>query len=157
MLKRLLVGGGLAGVLTVGIIVGSLTLGPVFAHSPDNTPPVQAVAQGADDGAIEAAGQGPNMDDVEEEVDDRNEGMSEAEDSAPLQAEATISAADAEAAALAANPDTSVVKTELDNENGILVYSVELSNGKEVKVDAGTGQILPAEVDGLDGENESGD
>jgi uncharacterized membrane protein YkoI len=70
------------------------------------------------------------------------EGMSEADETATLQSQATISAADAEAAALAANPDTTVVKTELDNENGVLVYSVELSNGADVKVDAGNGSIL---------------
>lgn len=70
------------------------------------------------------------------------EGMSEADESAALQDQATISAADAEAAALAANPGTTVVKTELDNENGALVYSVELSNGADVKVDASNGSIL---------------
>jgi uncharacterized membrane protein YkoI len=68
--------------------------------------------------------------------------MSEADETATLQSQATISAADAEAAALVANPDTTVVKTELDNENGVLVYSVELSTGADVKVDAGNGSIL---------------
>ncbi|MEN4011400.1 MAG: PepSY domain-containing protein [Bellilinea sp.] len=75
------------------------------------------------------------------------EGMSEADESAALQSKATISAADAEAAALAANPDATVVKTELDNENGALVYSVELSNGADVKVDAGNGSILFTDSD----------
>jgi uncharacterized membrane protein YkoI len=70
------------------------------------------------------------------------EGMSEADEAAALQSKATISAADAEAAALAANSGATVVKTELDNENGALVYSVELSNGADVKVDAGNGAIL---------------
>ena len=72
----------------------------------------------------------------------QTEGMTEANESAALQGKATITAADAEAAALAANPGATVVKTELDNENGALVYSVELSNGADVKVDAGTGGIL---------------
>jgi hypothetical protein len=57
-------------------------------------------------------------------------------------ADEPVSAADAEAAALAAHPGAQVVKSELDNENGSLVYSVELNNGKDVKVDAGTGAIL---------------
>ena len=74
------------------------------------------------------------------------DGMSEADESAALQDKATISAANAEAAALAANPGTTVVKTELDNENGALVYSVELSNGADVKVDAGTASILFTEI-----------
>jgi uncharacterized membrane protein YkoI len=76
------------------------------------------------------------------------EGMSEADESAALQGKATISAADAEAAALAANPGATVVKTELDNENGALVYSVELSNGADVKVDAGDGAILHTDAGG---------
>jgi uncharacterized membrane protein YkoI len=70
------------------------------------------------------------------------EGMDETAESAALQDKATISVTDAEAAALAANPGTTVVKTELDNENGALVYSVELSNGADVKVDAGNASIL---------------
>lgn len=70
------------------------------------------------------------------------EGMSEADESAAMQGQATISAADAEATALAANPGATVLKTELDNENGALVYSVELSNGADVKVDAGNASIL---------------
>jgi uncharacterized membrane protein YkoI len=75
------------------------------------------------------------------------EGMSEADESAALQGKATISAADAEAAALKANPSATVVKTELDNENGALVYSVELSNGADVKVDAGNANILFTDSD----------
>jgi uncharacterized membrane protein YkoI len=76
------------------------------------------------------------------EVEDGKRDGSEADEAATLQGKATISAADAEAAALAANPGTTVVKTELDNENGVLVYSVELTNGTDVKVDAGNGSIL---------------
>jgi uncharacterized membrane protein YkoI len=68
--------------------------------------------------------------------------MSEADEASALQGKAAISAAEAEASALNANPGTTVVKTELDNENGALVYSVELSNGADVKVDAGNGNIL---------------
>jgi uncharacterized membrane protein YkoI len=34
---------------------------------------------------------------------------------------------------------------ELDNENGVVVYSVELDNGLDVKVDAGNGNILHTE------------
>ena len=69
-------------------------------------------------------------------------GMSEADEAVALAALAKISAKDAEAAALAANPGNVVVKTELDNENGALVFSVQLSNGADVKVDAGNGSVL---------------
>jgi uncharacterized membrane protein YkoI len=56
-----------------------------------------------------------------------------------------ITADQAQATALAANPGTTTVKTELDDENGKLIYSVELNNGLEVKVDAMTGAILSSE------------
>ena len=72
----------------------------------------------------------------------QTENLSEADEAAALQSQADIIAADAEAAALAANPGASVIKTELDNENGALVYSVELSNGADMKVDAGNGAVL---------------
>jgi uncharacterized membrane protein YkoI len=85
----------------------------------------------------------------------RFEGKSEAEETSSLQAKATTSAANAEATALTANPGTKVVKTEIDNENGVLVYSVELDNGTEVKIDAGNGQILYTEVDEFENDTDS--
>jgi uncharacterized membrane protein YkoI len=171
--KRLLVGTTVAAVAT-GLIVGNLVLGPAFAKSTNSPTPTQCAVQSAAD---EAAVKGPDVDAVEEEVGDQDanvdnqaqepsysgsilvdesqyDGLNEADEAAALQSKATISAADAEAAVLAANPGTTVVKTELDNENGVLVYSVELSNGKDVKVDAGNGQILHTEAAGLDSESE---
>lgn len=50
------------------------------------------------------------------------------------------------AAALAAYPGSRVRAVALENENGCLVYNVLLSNGLEVKVDAGTGQVLHQEA-----------
>jgi len=58
---------------------------------------------------------------------------------------ARISADKAMAAALAAYPGSRVRRVELKNENGCLVYAVSLSNGLEVKVDAGNGQVLHTE------------
>ena len=71
---------------------------------------------------------------------------SEAADAAALAGLAKITVEQAQAAALAANPGTTVVKAELGDENGSLVYSVELSNGSDVKVDAGNGAILATEA-----------
>ena len=68
--------------------------------------------------------------------------VNEADEAAALQGKAAISAADAESAALAANPGASVVKTDLGDENGTIVYDVELSNGADVKVDAANGTII---------------
>ena len=118
-------------VLTVGGIMAALTWGPVSASQTPNTSATSqaAIQSGSDDNVAEAVVKGPDTDLVEEQVGDQTEGVTEAE-----------------AAALADNPGTSVVKTELDNENGVPVYGVELSNGSEVKVDAGTGKVLYTEV-----------
>ena len=61
---------------------------------------------------------------------------------------AKIKADRAMAAAQAAFPGTAVKKMELDNENGCLVYSVVLSNGMDVKVDAGNGKVVHQESAG---------
>jgi uncharacterized membrane protein YkoI len=165
MLKKVLAGTGIAAALTGMFLLGSLALGPVFAQTQVSTTPTQAVVQSTNTGSAEDNIKGPDLDNVEEQVGDQNqvdeqqpqytgsitvdesqyEGMSETDEAAALQTKAAISAADAEQAALAVNPGTSVVKTELDNENGVLVYSVELSNGTDVKVDAGNGKILHTE------------
>jgi uncharacterized membrane protein YkoI len=93
----------------------------------------------------------PDTDTVEEQapsyqssitVDAQYDGKTEADEAAALAGQATITPDQAKTAALAANSGTSVVKVELDNENGALVYSVELNNGLDVKVDAGNGTVL---------------
>jgi uncharacterized membrane protein YkoI len=170
MLKKVLAGTGIAAALTGMFFLGSLALGPVFAQTEPNTTPTQAVAQGPNNGSAEDNVKGPDVDKVEKQAGDQNQvdeqqpqytgsitvneaqykGMSEADEAAGLQAQAKISAADAEKVALVANADTTVVKTELGNENGVLVYSVELSNGMDVKVDAGNGKVLHTEQAGND-------
>lgn len=63
---------------------------------------------------------------------------------ADLASLAKIPADQAMTAALAAYPGSRVRALALENEDGCLVYSVLLSNGLEVKVDAGNGQVLRA-------------
>jgi len=70
---------------------------------------------------------------------------------ADLSTLAKIKADRAMAAAQAAFPGTAVKKMELDNENGCLVYSVVLSNGMDVKVDAGNGKVVHQEPAGKEG------
>jgi uncharacterized membrane protein YkoI len=70
---------------------------------------------------------------------------------ADLSTLAKIKADQAMAAAQTAFPGTAVKKVELDNENGCLVYSVVLSNGMDVKVDAGNGAVLHQEPAGQEG------
>lgn len=80
------------------------------------------------------------------------EGMSETDEAGALQGQAKITADEARAAAEAANAGAKATKVELDNENGVLVYSVELDNGLDVKVDAGNGSIVHTEQAGSDNE-----
>mgnify|MGYP000454026272 CR=1 FL=1 len=84
---------------------------------------------------------------TEQEGDENDDDDDDAAESAALQELATISAADAEAAALADSPGATVIETELDKENGQVVYEVELDNGTEVIVDAADGTVLGTEID----------
>lgn len=166
MLKKLRTRSGVAAVLTGAFLLVSLVAIPGCAQ----VTPTQAAVLSSDASSAEDNASGPDLDNVEEQAGDQNEvdeqepqytgsiivdesvyeGMSEADEAAALQALATISSSEAEAAAIAANPGTTVVKTELDCENGVLVYSVELSNGLDVKVDAGNGEVLYTEQAGDD-------
>lgn len=86
---------------------------------------------------------------TEEQEQEEND-RSEAAESAQLSALAKISPEQARAAALARIPGTPL-DVELDNENGNVVYSVEVRkadrNVVDIKVDAGTGQVLHIETD----------
>jgi uncharacterized membrane protein YkoI len=170
MLKKLRTRSNIAVVLTGVFLLVSLVAIPGCAGTAANTSPTQAAVLSSEASTAEDNTTGPDLDNVEEQAGDQNEvdeqqpqytgsitvddsqyeGMSEADEAAALQDMAAISSAEAEAAAVAANPGTTVVKTELDNENGVVVYSVELSNGMDVKVDAGNGEILYTEQAGSD-------
>jgi uncharacterized membrane protein YkoI len=80
-----------------------------------------------------------------EQPDGQETPDSEAREQAALRSLATVSQQQAEKAALAAVPGT-VAETDLDAENGFVVYSVEINGAEgtvtEVVVDAGSGQVL---------------
>jgi uncharacterized membrane protein YkoI len=121
MLKKVLIGTSIAAVLVAGGLLGATALGAV--HS-----------QRASTAATQAESQSDNAQDDEEAVD----GV------------ANITPDEAKAAALTQFPGATITDVELDNENGSLVYSVELTaNGTahDVKVDAGTGAILQTRQD----------
>ena len=86
------------------------------------------------------------------------EGPSEKDESAALTALAKVSETDARTAALAKFPGATVQKATLEDENGSVVWAIELTDAtkanQEVKVDAGNGAILAVEAEGAD--NESG-
>ena len=130
-------------VLGVTLFVGSLIGGGsgIFAQGPDVTPPAVTSESEADQVQEPSYTGSTAVDEA------KYEGMSEADEAAALQELATISAAEAEAAALADHPGATVVETELDKENGQVVYEVELDNGTEVIVDAADGTVLGTEID----------
>jgi uncharacterized membrane protein YkoI len=92
-------------------------------------------------------------------VDGTGTGADEAAEAQVLQGRATISTDQARDAALAAVPGTAD-KASLDNENGFVVYRVEITGADgaatDVKADAGNGQRL-AQDSGPDSESEQPD
>ncbi|WP_235603321.1 PepSY domain-containing protein [Thermoanaerobacter sp. YS13] len=93
-------------------------------------------------GTIKVANSQDNAIDNEKNLKD-----SEAQDNAQLASLAKITPDQAKAAALKVVPGT-VTKVNLDNENGYLVYSVEIKTNTglvDVKVDAGNGAVLAQE------------
>lgn len=138
-MRKWLIGSGILGVLLITLLVGSLAV-TAFAQTP--IPPQTETEEQADTGPDE---QVPSYDSAIRVDDAQYEGMSEADEAAALAGQATVTPEEAEAAALSANPGTTAVTVELDNENGALVYSVELDSGLDVKVDAGNGTVLHTE------------
>ena len=84
-------------------------------------------------------------------------GADETAEGAALQTRAKITPDEAKQAALAAVPGT-VNKVELDNENGTVVYSVEITGAgrtTDVKVDAGNGKVLAQDGGAEGGQRET--
>lgn len=141
--------GGVAAVLVGGGI-------SIAAASPDSAPaPASSAA------ADEAGGEGADEQDpsytgsvtAPAEPDGQEVAGDETQEEAALQPLATVTPQEAEQAAVAAVPGT-VAQTHLGNENGFVVYSVEI-NAKdgtvtEVVVDAGNGDVLAQQA--ADGE-----
>ncbi len=133
--KRVIV----AGAAAVGLTLGVATLAGA-ATTPD-----QAAPQGAE----RDQQQEPTLNGSVQAPDD--ESLSEAEEAKSLEGMAKVSAADAEEAALTAVPGGTVTGSELENENGSVVYEVEVTDPAgqaiEVKVDAGNAQVLAQETE----------
>jgi hypothetical protein len=134
-MRKWQIGSGILGTMVVVLLVGALGM-TVIAQGP--TTPAQ-IEERSDAGPNE---QFPSYSSSIRVDDAQYEGATEADEAIALAGRATITSDQAKAAALEANPGATVVKVELDNENGALVFSVELSNGADVKVDAGNAAVL---------------
>lgn len=73
-------------------------------------------------------------------------------DEAKLKAEAKFSEADAQKIALLKRPNGKIINSELEEENGYLVWSFDISkpdtkNITEIQVDAKTGKIVSTQIE----------
>lgn len=150
-----------AGAMVLGLIGGATYQGIAKAQTSPFTPPAVTATKAATSndqqnveeqqpvyqGTIKVANPQDNEEDSEAVKDN------EAQESAQLSSLAKITLDEAKAAALKVVPGT-VEKISLDNENGYLVYSVEIKTNSgvvDVKVDAGNGAVL-AQDKGQDNE-----
>lgn len=166
--------------VTAGALAATvLTLGGGAALAAGQNP---ATAQGGGAAATQEQGQeeqdpsytgsikAPGGQDSENEAEGKETEQSEAADDKAeaaeeqqLQSLAKIDQQATEQAALRAVPGQAM-ETELGNENGYVVYEVEIKGDDgqthEVKVDAGNGNVLAQEIDddsGESGDSESGE
>ncbi len=129
-MKKIIAGAAVAAILTVGASGAAIAAQQGILPGQENEPAVT--------GSVAAP--------AETETNDANESPgNDAAEARKLQGLASIDQAAAEKTALDAVPGE-IKQTELDNENGSVVYSVEVmgKDGKlqEVTVDAGNGQVL---------------
>ncbi|HEY3316654.1 MAG TPA: PepSY domain-containing protein [Bacillota bacterium] len=142
----------ISGALVIGGVIGLGLTRPATAKAspaPAQTTGANGDATAEKDGAKESGT-------VENNAE--NGSAEETAEAASLQAMAKITPDQAKAAALQAVPGT-VLKVELDNENGNLVYSVEIktANGdQDVKVDAGNGTVVAQDSQQDDGDKAQG-
>lgn len=140
--KRLIAGGAAAVGLTFGVaaLAGAATSPDQLAPNPPS-----AEADGDQDPMLNGSIQVPD-----------DESLSEADEAKALEGLATISPSAAEAAATSAVPGGTAESVELGNENGSVVYEVEVTDASgqeiEVKVDAGNGDVLAQETGDSEGD-----
>ena len=124
--------------VALGLALGSV--GVAAATSGDTPAPAPAEDVELQEPAYTGSVQAPAGD----------ENVTEAEEAGQLEGLATITAEEATAAAAKSVPGD-VAEVELDNENGSVVYSVEITDADgrdiDVKVDAGNGNILDQQAD----------
>ncbi|NIA25459.1 MAG: hypothetical protein GWP04_07795 [Gammaproteobacteria bacterium] len=158
------------------------TQAPATVQQPAQPGQVEATTPDADQVQLESQSEADDATEVPGKEDGTDQGKNERSPSysssltAPQDSDSGDEAA--EAKALAGTPgligeqaardaalgafDGTVQKVELDNENGAVVYSVEITNssgaGADVKVDAGNGTVLHQEAGGADeGGEEAGE
>ena len=135
--------------LALGVLAGSAGIASAVSSQGSTASPAPSTSTVEDetqDPILNGSVQSPEI-----------EGQSEADESAALASLASITADDAGQAALAANSGATVNGVQLENENGSVVYEVDMTDASgaaiEVKVDAGDGAVLAQES----GDDEAGE
>jgi len=130
--KKKAIVGSLAGLVLVS---GTALGGIAVANANSSNTPSSGTTQGEQDDQNETAVKGSIS------VPESTTEVPDAEESAQLAKLATVDATAAEAAATASVPGSTVIKTDLNDEDGFLVYDVDVKDGAgtvtEVTVDAG--------------------
>ena len=111
-------------VMLLGLLANSLGAGVFLSQGP---PSVYSAPPAQEDNDTDDAG------DVK---DDDGDGTNVSPD------QTGITPDEAKAAAEAANPGAKALNVDLENENGTILYEVELDNGLEVMVDTANGNVL---------------
>lgn len=159
MRKQIIGGLATAAALTIGVVGAT-----AYAETPPPTPSPSTSPQTPRTGDADKEHNEPTYTGsiaAPKDTGTENETTeSDAAESAALAALAKISEADARAAALTQFPGATVQKASLEDENGSVVWSIELTDAnkvaQDVKVDAGNGTILAVEAGGDESEgNES--
>lgn len=101
---------------------------------------------GTDDGADDGEDGDDVNDDDNDDVDD-NDGDDSSDDGDTPPAGTPVTVEQARAIAEAANPGTTAVEVNFEQEDGTQRYEVELNNGLEVMVDATSGEIISSVMD----------
>lgn len=140
-------------------IAGSFDSGVATADTPPSVPaadPANAGQQVEVDDAMESDNENEAVDqeevgdhdDIQDEQGDDSDGddAETAADQAALAKRATVTEAQAIAAA-SAKVAGKVVKVELEDEAGVVLYSIEFDNGQDAEVNATTGAVLKVEAD----------
>jgi uncharacterized membrane protein YkoI len=159
MNKQTLATLGVTAAVTLGVI-GSVALAESPPPSGSPTAPQAPTGATGATGAKTKETQEPSYTGSVQAPKETGTEQSEAAESAALAALAKISETDARNAALAKFPGATIQKATLEDENGNVVWAVELTDAnkaaQEVKVDAGNAAILAVEAGGADNEKGGG-
>lgn len=138
---------------------GKLVYAVDLKTSEGNAIEVTVDAMSGDILGTDANPEGDNQDENDENDAEEADEADEANDDVALAGKAKLTVDQAKEIVLVANPGATIMKTELGDENGTIIYEVKIqtkgSKKVEVKVDANNGSILPEDNENEDNDGEN--